>query len=187
MIKLCECGIWRVIKLAVCRGHEGWVISVCVTQDGKIVSGSYDGTVRVWDMECNELALCRGHESAVESVCVTQDGKIVSNSWDTTVRVWDTQGNELAVCRGHESAVESVYVTRDGKIVSGSDDKTIRIWDIQLLDRIMCMDEDQARALWAYVRKLPNDVDMHKSWLEIEKILEEDAPVANPINNNNNE
>ncbi len=28
-------------KLAVCRGHEHPVVSVCVTHDGKIVSGSY--------------------------------------------------------------------------------------------------------------------------------------------------
>ena len=71
------------------------------------------------------------------------------------MRVWDMQGNQLAVCRGHEDWVESVCVTKDGKIVSGSDDRTVRVWDIGLLDSIVRMDEDQARALWAYVRKLP--------------------------------
>ena len=73
---------------------------------------------------------------------------------DRTVRVWDMEGNQLAVCRGHEGVVTSVCVTKDGKIVSGSQDKTVRVWDIGLLDSIMCMDEDQARALWGYVRKL---------------------------------
>ncbi len=78
--------------------------SVCVTKDGKIVSGSYDKTVRVWDMQGKELAICRGHEDSVYSVCVTKDGKIVSGSFDKTIRVWDMQGNELALCRGHEDA-----------------------------------------------------------------------------------
>jgi WD40 repeat protein len=37
--------------LAVCRGHEAYVWSVSVTGDNKIVSGSGDNTVRVWDIE----------------------------------------------------------------------------------------------------------------------------------------
>ncbi len=74
--------------------------SVCVTKDGKIVSGSNDHTVRVWDIQGNQLAVCRGHSDQVRSVCVTKDGKIVSGSNDHTVRVWDIQGNQLAVCRG---------------------------------------------------------------------------------------
>ncbi len=175
-------------QLAICRGHEKGVTSVCVTQDGKIISGSDDKTVRVWDIQGNQLALCSGHEGPVLSVCVTEDGKIVSGSLDETVRVWDMQGNHLAVCKGHEGWVTSVCVTKDGRIVSSSEDSTVRIWDSGLLDRIVCMDEDQARAVWAYVRKFPHGLDKHTCWLEIEKILREDGPVAPAnINNNNNE
>ncbi len=96
------------------------IYSVCVTMDGKIVSGSDDYTVRVWDMQGNQLAICRGHEYGVRSVCVTKDGKIISGSEDKTVRVWDMQGKELAICKGHQGFVFSVRVTKDGKIVSGS-------------------------------------------------------------------
>ncbi len=42
--------------------HESIVSSVCVTKDGKIVSGYRDGTVRVWDIRAIELAVCTGHE-----------------------------------------------------------------------------------------------------------------------------
>ena len=65
-------------EIAVCRGHESAVTSVCVTPDGKkIISGSWDRTVRVWDKKGNELAVCE-HGSPVNSVCVTPDGNIVS-------------------------------------------------------------------------------------------------------------
>ncbi len=37
-------------ELAICRGHTGEVNSVCVTNDGKIVSGYDDKTLRVWDI-----------------------------------------------------------------------------------------------------------------------------------------
>ncbi len=116
---------------AICGGHEDWVNSVCVTKDGKVVSGSYDGTVRVWDMQGNQLAVCRGHEDWVSEVCVTEDGKIVSGSNDKTVCVWDMEGNQLGVCRGHEGVLKSVFVMKDGKIVSGSVDNTVRVWDME--------------------------------------------------------
>ncbi len=177
--------------LAVCRGHGDRVTSVCVAKDGKIISGSNDRTVRVWDMEGNQLAVCKGHEGWVTSICVTNGGKIVSGSWDRTVRLWDMQGNQLAECRGYEYGVNfnSVFcVTKDSKIVSGSQDKTVRVWDIGLLDSIAFMNEDQAQALWAYVRNLPRDVNQQTRWRQIEKILGEDVPVASSnINNNNNE
>ena len=47
----CFLGQMPARELAVCRGHEDWVSSVCVTEDGKIVSGSYDKTV--------ECGICR--------------------------------------------------------------------------------------------------------------------------------
>ncbi len=47
-------------QLAICRGHEASVNSVCVTKDGNIVSGSEDKTVRVWDMQGNQLADMQG-------------------------------------------------------------------------------------------------------------------------------
>ncbi len=121
--------------------HQDRATSLCITKDGKVVSGSYDNTVRVWDMEGNELAVCTGHESWVGSVCVTEDGKIVSGSYDQTVRVWDMQGIELAVCRGHERQVVSVSLT-DGKIVSGSLDRTIRVWDMEGRELAVCRGHD---------------------------------------------
>ncbi len=105
MIILCVYGICRRKELAICRGHEDWVCSVCVTKDGKIVSGSEDKTVRVWDMQGKKLAICRGHEDSVFSVFVTKDGKVVSGSKDKTIRVWDMEGKELAICRSHEGPV----------------------------------------------------------------------------------
>ena len=84
--------------LQILRGHEGVVRSVCFSPDGsRIVSGSSDNTVRVWDALSGQPALppLQGHENAVWSVCFSPDGsRIVSRSWGNTVRVWDA-------CTGH--------------------------------------------------------------------------------------
>ena len=69
------------------------VVSVAVSGDGKrVVSGSEDQTVRVWDVETGEcLKVMEGHTKMVSSVAVSRDGKRVSGSWDKTVRVWDVE------------------------------------------------------------------------------------------------
>ncbi len=127
-----KCGPYDASELVSYKddGVDG-ASAVCVSPDGKIISGSYDGTVRVLDSQGKQLAVYRGHEGLVKAVCITPDGKIVSGSNDRTVRIWDPEGNQLAICEGHELWVTAVCVTPDGKIVSGSNDRTIRMWDIE--------------------------------------------------------
>ena len=56
----------------------------------RIVSGSYDKTLRVWDSATGECtATLEGHTDWVNSVAFSPDGaRIVSGSHDTTLREW---------------------------------------------------------------------------------------------------
>jgi eukaryotic-like serine/threonine-protein kinase len=116
-------------------GHTGPVSSVAFSPDGKrIVTGSHDGTAKVWDAEQGqEVLTLKGHTSLVNSVAFSPDGKrIVTGSWDRTARVWDAeQGREVLTLKGHTGQVTSVAFSPDGKrIVTGSDDKTAKVWDL---------------------------------------------------------
>jgi WD40 repeat protein len=74
------------------QGHTGPVGSVGWSPDGsRIVSGSSDDTVRVWDADTGvEQAVLNGHTGLVLSVWWSPDGsRIVSGSGDATVRVWE--------------------------------------------------------------------------------------------------
>ena len=56
----------------------------------KIISGSGDNTVRLWDTDSGQLLYTlEGHTSYVNAIAFSPDGKqILSGSYDKTVRLW---------------------------------------------------------------------------------------------------
>ena len=110
------------------RGHNDGVMSVVFSPDGKkVISGSLDGTIRIWDVPTRTDAIrtLRGHEDPVLSLAFSPDGtRLVSGSNDKTrtLRVWDTvSGAEILQMRGHGFGVLSARYSPDGlRIVSGS-------------------------------------------------------------------
>ncbi|KIM21058.1 hypothetical protein M408DRAFT_53919, partial [Serendipita vermifera MAFF 305830] len=130
-------GEWPVTQ-NVLVGHEGGLKAISFSPDGKrIVSGSSDKTIRVWDAETGEVVAgpLEGHDGPVLSIGFSPDGRrIVSGSSDRTARVWNAETGELVTepLKGHADAVNSVGFSPDGKrILSGSSDRTIRVWDVE--------------------------------------------------------
>jgi WD40 repeat protein len=115
-------------------GHRHTVCAIVVTTDGRYaLSGSYDFTVKMWDIRSGAtLHTLRGHEQPVNSIAVTTDGKhAISASSDHTLKVWDLlHGIELRTLQGHENGVRTVLLTPDEAwAISASSDHTIRLWD----------------------------------------------------------
>ena len=77
--------------LATLDGHEGKVLDLAVTRDGKTAaSAGWDGSVGLWDLETRMLiAMLGGHRAPVQSVRFSEDGaRLYSASSDGTIRRW---------------------------------------------------------------------------------------------------
>jgi WD40 repeat protein len=120
----------------VLKLHTRWIGIVAVSlDDTKIVSGSADKIVKVWDIRSEKsIRTLEGHTRWVNSVLFSSDGNtIVSGSLDETIKLWDIRSEEcIQTLKDHTYGVVSVAMSSDGNtIVSGSEDKTVKVWDIR--------------------------------------------------------
>ena len=116
-------------------GHTSAVYSVCALGDGRLASGSFDETIRIWDLKKGgeHVQTLTGHTGSVLSVCALGDGRLASCFGDRTIRIWDLNKEKekyehVQTLTGHTDYVHSVCALGDGRLASGSDDKAIRIF-----------------------------------------------------------
>jgi guanine nucleotide-binding protein subunit beta-2-like 1 protein len=77
------------------KGHSHFVQDVVISSDGQFaLSGSWDGTLRLWDIRSGTTAKrFVGHTKDVLSVAFSADNRqIVSGSRDKTIKLWNTLG-----------------------------------------------------------------------------------------------
>lgn len=124
--------------LRIIDGHPDTVSSLSFAPDGILVSGCWDGKVRIYTKtETRAANGWTGHDGAVHSVAFSPDGEwIVSGGHDATIRLWLREsGTVLRLFRGHLYSVENVNFSPLGdRIVSCSRDRTLRVWDLRLVE-----------------------------------------------------
>lgn len=133
-------GDWYLHKTIYNRRSS--IVRTAFAPDGKsFVTGSYDGTVRVWDVQTCESILgpLKGHKGFVSAVAISPDGRyIVSGSWDNTVRIWNAQtGAELLKFTERKDYISAVVFCSDSsRVISTEAFGSILMWDVSSGDII---------------------------------------------------
>ena len=146
--------------------HDDWVSSIDVISASsaaststsatpitpgqeRILSGSYDGLLRMWNMSSRVLATSSsstgaGHTAAVKAVKMADPSFVVSSSLDRTIRVWryaeDAAGSSASLqprieLYGHKASIDSLAVHRpSSRILSASADHSVGLWSMRKSD-----------------------------------------------------
>ncbi|KAJ0419970.1 hypothetical protein BJY00DRAFT_301819 [Aspergillus carlsbadensis] len=139
--------------------HDDWVSAVDVLSASsassipqgqeRILSGSYDGLLRVWNTSSQVVAASPsrtegGHTSSIKAAKFVSPNSIVSAGLDRTVRVWKYSESEDGFSGkiapqlelyGHKSGINSLAVhAPSNRILSASADHSVGFWSTRKSD-----------------------------------------------------
>ncbi|KAI6133410.1 WD40-repeat-containing domain protein [Pisolithus croceorrhizus] len=142
--------VWDLMsgsEISRLRGHRG-VVKCIQVEDNLCLTGSDDGSARLWNLGAVEDDWEHASLSDVAEEDGDQDGELVekpnsircsSSSRAST----DSDGPCLRRLEGHSKAVTALYF-EDDCLVTGASDKTLRQWDLTTGQCVLTMD-----ILWA--------------------------------------
>lgn len=126
-------------------GHTGSVLSVDMSKDmQKIVSGSYDKTIKIWDAQTGKmLNSIEAHDKSVSQVEFNPTGnQFASCSSDSTIKIWDAESAELIkVFDDSDCKVFAISYHPSGHyLASCGSNALIYIWDLSNSKKIKTLE-----------------------------------------------
>lgn len=126
-----------------------WTSGATVAKgEARILSGSYDGLLRIWNMSSETIATSPaaadgGHSSSIKAAKFVSPNQIVSAGLDRTVRLWKySEGDEFSgkispqlELYGHKSGIESLAVhAPSNRLLTASLDHSVGFWSTKKTD-----------------------------------------------------
>eukprot|EP00301_Raphidiophrys_heterophryoidea_P002393 c11113_g1_i1.p1 GENE.c11113_g1_i1~~c11113_g1_i1.p1 ORF type:complete len:821 (-),score=243.84 c11113_g1_i1:104-2533(-) len=140
-------------ELGVLVGHEDSVCALAVSPDGlRLVSGSWDKTARVWDLQSHTcVAVLSGHQASVWSTCFVSSTHIATVSADKNLRVFSATGECVRTNVAHADACRSVIAIPapgaegSGRValVTSGNDGLVKLWDLDTGVMLQAIDEHE--------------------------------------------
>jgi WD40 repeat protein len=127
---------WRLLTgrrapsslLRTLQGHTNSVLGALVLADDRILSWSYDETLRLWAGNGASWGKLKGHTNSVTGALALPNGRLLSWSADRSLRLWARDGAPLGELKGHTNAVYGALALADGRLLSWSDDERLHLW-----------------------------------------------------------
>ncbi|GLH01461.1 Protein will die slowly [Gryllus bimaculatus] len=138
----CE-AVWKVIRsvadegqdVAVLEGHTREVVSLHFSNSGQqILTGSFDGTIGIWDTRtAKREGLLVGHSEEISNCLYNFDCSLIaSSSMDKTAKIWDPRTMScLTTITGHQDEILDIAFDYKGqRLATASGDATAMVWDV---------------------------------------------------------
>lgn len=142
-------------RTAVLRGHDDHIRHLIADGDGRVITGSEDGSVRLWDPNVREVPTLQGHKSSVSSSVWLGGGPRLLSSAIIEPR----EGNGSLILWNAHSGKKVRHVVHEGMIerIAASSDRVIAVTANEV-------DKDIALLAWTWDQENQNLSKTPTSW-----------------------
>lgn len=98
------------------------------------LSGSQDGTLRLWDVSSAScIRLFNGHTAPVRAVAISHDGTTAASAAeDRTVRLWHlASGRQLKALPAKEAGACAVTFSHSGRLLASASERHVHVWEVR--------------------------------------------------------
>ncbi|XP_015918788.1 autophagy-related protein 16-1 [Parasteatoda tepidariorum] len=135
--------MWDFMIRHTLTGHSGKVTSSkFMSETNRIVSGSSDQTLKLWDLRQRVCIVTYGTNAPVNDVISRPSNFVISGHTDKKIRVWDPRvGNEIThlAC---SKAVTSLDLSRNGYLLLASErGECLKLFDLRVFKETFSLQE----------------------------------------------
>ena len=106
----------------VISGDNDYITTVAYFPDGRVVTGSRSGAVRVWNSQSGEQEgmMSMEHKNNITDLAVTRrDGpKIICARCDGEIKVWDIESHQLVKVWSHQEWDPVIAISPDDQLIA---------------------------------------------------------------------
>lgn len=118
----------NIVSCLILKGHTKEVTCIAGLPDGRICSGSEDGTIKIWNIQTGTDDITFVDHYMVQCVTVLPDGRIASGSKDGTIKIWNQKTRKCDVTFYNDGEIYKIKTHPDGRIISESPFLRLKIW-----------------------------------------------------------
>ncbi|MCB0174323.1 MAG: tetratricopeptide repeat protein, partial [Anaerolineae bacterium] len=142
-----RCGEIRIWAAAgqtpyrVWEAHTASTWDLAFSPDGRtLATGSWDGTVKLWDIVTGALLWSSGHTGHIQRVTFTPDGhRLAASGGEATVWIWHTQAGMEPQLLTHPGTVTGIAWSPDSQLLATGDRRgTVRLWAMPETEPPVC-------------------------------------------------
>ena len=115
--------------IMILKGHKNFIYGLTQLKSGLLASGSYDNTMKLWDLSLSNYTFSFNYGQTVTSFLGLSDGRLAAGLFNGTIHLWNLTTYKIDLTFNyHITIVYSMIQLTDGRVASSSGG-IINIWN----------------------------------------------------------